>query len=449
MIDDLLAGFTQALGLLGDAVAQQVAAEVDQLRLICHLADLSGVTETKAELGTERLVAGGADGTPVVAEFLALEIGPILGISPIAAGFLIRDALNLRHRHPELWRAVLTGTVRVWQAREITRRTAAARLDRHAARWVDSQLSSVVARLPWGRTLRLLDGLIAQADPAAAERRAGEERRRRGVFLGRDVTDGVATIIARVNAPGALFFDATVDRLADILAEQGNTDTKEERRSQAVEIMATPARALFLLQSAGQPDQARGECAGHLCGRITVLPAKLLPKATIYVHIDAESLATRNGVARVERIGPAALAQVPVWLAGCQVTVRPVIDLNETPAVDCYEIPRALRAAVQLRSPIEQFPFGTVGSRALDLDHIVPFDPGGPPRQTRLANLSPLGRRAHRAKTHGGWKVAVSNPGVLRWTSPAGLGYLVGPTGTHRVRPSARPQCDVFWPRVA
>lgn len=452
----------QAFDLLGQALASQIAAEVDQLRLVCHLADLSGVVEGGARRGVERLAAGGADGTPAVAEFLALEIGPILGISPTAAAFLIADSLNLRHRHPLLWRAVLDGRVRVWQAREITRRTASAGLDRNAAGWVDGQLANVLRSLPWRRVLTLLDGLIVHADTFAAARRAEEARARRSVWIGRDVDDGVATIVARVNASGAVFFDGMVERLSDILAEKGSNESRDVRRSQAVEIMATPARALALLQSAVQPDLAvvapdaepessgRGPsgCAGHVCGRVTVPPEKLLPKATVYVHVDAESVAAGTGVARVEGLGPACLGQLNQLLAGCRVTVRPIVDLNQVPAVDCYEIPRSLREAATLRSPIEQFPFGTVGSRKLDLDHVIPFDPDGPPRQTRLDNLAPLGRRAHRAKTHGGWKADTSRPGVLAWTSPTGRSYLITASGTHPGIPAWMRHTEVYWPRV-
>ncbi|MDA8438517.1 MAG: hypothetical protein M0Z51_06610, partial [Propionibacterium sp.] len=40
-------------------------------------------------------------------------------------------------------------------------------------------------------------------------------------------------------------------------------------------------------------------------------------------------------------------------------------------------------------------------------------------------NLSPISRRAHRAKTHGGWRLQQPIPGVLIWRSPYGHTYLV------------------------
>lgn len=50
--------------------------------------------------------------------------------------------------------------------------------------------------------------------------------------------------------------------------------------------------------------------------------------------------------------------------------------------------------------------------------------------QTRLENLGPLSRRAHRAKTHGGWRLTQPQPGTFHWRSPAGFEYLVTPRGT-------------------
>ena len=147
-------------------------------------------------------------------------------------------------------------------------------------------------------------------------------------------------------------------------------------------------------------------------------------------------------------MGPGCLEQVSQLLAGYRVTVRPIVDLSQAPAVDCYEIPRSLRDAATLRSPIEQFPVGTVGSRQLDLDHVIPFDPGGPPRQTRLDNLAPLGRRAHRAKTHGRWKADEPQPGVLAWTSPAGRTCLVTASGTYPGMPAWLRHTEVHWPRT-
>ena len=51
-----------------------------------------------------------------------------------------------------------------------------------------------------------------------------------------------------------------------------------------------------------------------------------------------------------------------------------------------------------------------------------------------IENLGPLSRKAHRAKTHGRWKLEQPTPGTFHWTSPHGYQYQVTPTGTIRIR---------------
>jgi hypothetical protein len=99
----------------------------------------------------------------------------------------------------------------------------------------------------WGRFHNLLDAAIIEADPVGAEHRAAAAARERFVRLGRGSEHGLKLIIARAAAGDAIWFKATVDRIADILATQGDTDTVEVRRSKAIGILAQPAQALQLL----------------------------------------------------------------------------------------------------------------------------------------------------------------------------------------------------------
>ena len=161
------------------------------------------------------------------------------------------------------------------------------------------------------------------------------------------------------------------------------------------------------------------------------------PQVTLYVHLTDEAIRTGAGVARVEDVGPVTAGLVRDWLAHANVTVRPVIDLNQMPAVDAYEIPTRIAEAVRLRSPVDCFPYATSTRRGLDLDHTQPYrhpDDGGPPGQTRQDNLAPLTRAHHRVKTHGHWQVRQVYDGVLVWRSPHGRHYLVDHTGTTRAQ---------------
>lgn len=126
-------------------------------------------------------------------------------------------------------------------------------------------------------------------------------------------------------------------------------------------------------------------------------------------------------------LGP--LAQVPT------VRVTPVVDLDNQPPVDAYEIPAALREAVHLIHPADVFPFAANLSRHGDLDHAHAYSDGGP---TAIGNLGPLTRTHHRIKTHhvengSRWEVRHPFPGIVVWRDPYGAHYLVDQTGTRRV----------------
>jgi 5-methylcytosine-specific restriction endonuclease McrA len=131
-------------------------------------------------------------------------------------------------------------------------------------------------------------------------------------------------------------------------------------------------------------------------------------RGTLYLHVSLADLAVDAGGGRVERLGTASLALLRAWLqrmAG--VTIRPVADLTRIDAVDAHDPPAWMREVVILRDQHCVFPGCTIDARACDLDHLqpyVPLDQGGPPGQTRPANLVCLCRRHHRAKTFAGWR---------------------------------------------
>jgi len=163
--------------------------------------------------------------------------------------------------------------------------------------------------------------------------------------------------------------------------------------------------------------------------------ARLRPgKTEVYVHLTDHTLATGTGVLRVEDLGPLLATQLAGLVGHGPYTVKPVIDLNDAVNVDAYEIPDRIRERVKLIHPVELFPYGTREThRAMDLDHIEPYDPLGPPGQTNTANLAPMGRFTHRVKTHGrGWNVRRLDHKTLEWNTPHGFTFHVGPTGTHR-----------------
>ncbi|WP_134120181.1 hypothetical protein [Kribbella kalugense] len=176
---------------------------------------------------------------------------------------------------------------------------------------------------------------------------------------------------------------------------------------------------------------------GSGSGGVRVRPGQ----TEIYVHLTDLTLATGSGVLRVEGLGPMLAEQLAELVGYGPYTVKPVIDLNDAVSVDAYEIPDRIRERVKLTHPVEVFPFGTQETRrSMDLDHLRPYDPLGPPGQTSTSNLAPLGRYPHRVKTHAhGWNVHRVDDKTLEWSTPHGFRFHVDPTGTHRVRTSGEP----------
>jgi len=172
----------------------------------------------------------------------------------------------------------------------------------------------------------------------------------------------------------------------------------------------------------------------------------LLPSLTLHLHLSTEDLARgEGGVVRWEGEGPVTHQFVHEHLRPLhRYVITPVVDLAHQAPVDAYEIPDRLRRAVHLRTPADTFPYSSNLSRGVDLDHTVEYASAG---ETRAGNLGPLGRHAHRVKTHGRWTVRQPFDGIYLWRDPHGELYLVDHTGTHPVgRPTTYdPEIEV-WP---
>jgi hypothetical protein len=438
-----------------------ITAETRRLQIAAHWADLHpGDAVDKSRLpGSEHPVRLGGDGTPTVAGFAPAELGCVLRISDGSVSRLIGDALDLRHRLRLTWTAIQAGQVPAYQARRIAYATRHLTADQAAL--VDQRIAGSFGAVSWGRMERLLEAAILDADPDGAQRAATAAAQERFVRLGRTSEHGLKLIIARATAGDAMCFKAIIDRIADILGQQGDTDTMDVRRSKAIGILAQPAEALHLLcahqddkwDGSAEPDDHEPESPeDHTSTEASLKitpppfdPNRARPRVVIYVHLAAEALMAGTGICRVEDVGPVVLSQLRSLLGTrCTINLKPVIDLpaGHIP-IDCYEIPASLREQLLLRSPADVFPYAAAISRRMDADHTIPYlspDRGGPPGQTRIGNLGPYVRRNHNRKTHGRWQVRQPEPGTWLWRSPHGRVFLVNSSGTHPLGDSAYAQ---------
>ena len=186
----------------------------------------------------------GGEGCPQVSEFAAAELGAVLGVGIASGRAMIADALDLRHRLPQIWRRVCAAEIRAWQARRVAAETR--QLSWEQAADLDAALSGFLGAMPWPRFERLLYAAILQADPERLAERAEKARTERMVRA-YNSDHGLKTLVARATSGDVTWFMATVNRIAEILHAEGDTDEVDVRRSKAIGILAQPAAALQLL----------------------------------------------------------------------------------------------------------------------------------------------------------------------------------------------------------
>lgn len=458
----------------GAAHRARTWAENDELILATVWADLHpGESIHRDELalrGGARGVRPGGEGTPEVNDLAVADFGCRVEKGPVAASRFVGAALDLRHRLPRLWAKITGYQLPGWQGVQIARRTHTLTLDQ--ARWVDGQIAEYAGTVPWGKLEDRLDAAIMTVDRDRIEEQQAARKGNRGVWVTQTDDDGLKGLYSKNDPLAINQLNATVQRLADCLPTESGT--ADQRRADALALLAFPLRAVEVLARHHQPELFDADLATavdeitaetgepveesevhpslrdrpntapdvesaifdaaveRLVERLN--PDRLAPPAELVVHVAAESLERGHGPCRVAELGPTLLATVKDWLGHRRVRVRPVIDLNNVPPpVDCYEIPQRHRRHVQLRHPGSVFPWSTA-TRSLDLDHHRRYRPimnGGPPGQTSVEALIPLARLEHRLVTHGGWRRRQPEPGTMIFRSPHGYVYLTNHHGTH------------------
>jgi hypothetical protein len=468
MFEEQVGGPTAAttLSLVAEAHHAVLLNECRLVELAAHWADLhhpaSQAPVEKRLPGAEQGRQLGGDGTPEVLEFAAAEFGARTEISSGSARALMADALDLRHRLPELWQLIMTGGVPAWKARKVAQATR--HLSRDSAMQVDAAVARAIISLPWGRIETLLGAKIIEADPRAAEEQAKIWEAERFVRSGRTNQSGLKLLIAKANAGDVIYFLATINRIAEILKLQGDMESVDVRRSKAIGILAQPALALQLLwefrneqHPAPEPQQptnqsttnpmhrprrpplrlAKRSSAGR-ASELIIQPPKMDMVSSGQGHCtsisarkrcSATTMQVRSGRVRRSKALPITLGQVrgSCWH-----------QLRRTRAASPDRRTCRRSTATRFRGGSEAIPADAsqllpyaAHAGRLELDHTSPIFAvrGGPPGQTGVASWandrSSIGEDAR--------PMAVRQPesGVWIWRSPNRAYYLVTNAGTY------------------
>jgi hypothetical protein len=394
------------------------------------------------EPGRERAVPLGGDGAPEVAEFAAAELGARLGVSSWSARELMADGLDLVHRLPLLWQRVERLETPAHLALLVARRTRD--LGPEQAAYVDSRVAPYAdGRLTWTRFQTLVDASVKAADPeraAAAERRAAEQQ---VAMPTHSDEHGMRGFYIRAPFATVAIFDAALERVAQILADLGDTECRDRRRVKALLILSRPDLAARLIAGyqawCDRPDgpvspshESEVVEPARTGERPGIDWATLLPNVVIHAHLYAGPVS--DGIARVEGYGSVTEAWVRDHLpAQARFSIRPVLDIPGLAPVDSYEIPERHRRAVQIMTPADIFPFSSALGEGHQIDHTERFEHGRAAvgaGQSRVGNYGPMSTPHHRLKTFGRWTAKQPFPGIYVWRDPYGAVYLVDHTGT-------------------
>jgi hypothetical protein len=151
----------------------------------------------------------------------------------------------------------------------------------------------------------------------------------------------------------------------------------------------------------------------------------------VHVTIDlATLLGLRAGVSEIPGVGPIP-ADAALWLLADGAPLRRLVTDPESGSLidygtTTYAVPPDLADKLIARYLHSASPHSQVAAAGADLEHNTPHDHGGP---TNEINVTPMDRRWHRAKTHGGWRyVKDPNRHTVTWTSPtSGLTCTIEP----------------------
>ncbi|NPC95369.1 DUF222 domain-containing protein [Nocardioides sp. zg-DK7169] len=350
------------------AAAQRAEVDVMEAALVwaaMHPEESVSTSSTSGLVFGELAVPLAGEGTPLVAEFAAIELGAALGLSTDAARALVGDALELAHRLKRTWKLLRAGEVPLWKARRLAQLTTTLPLE--GAEFVDRQLAGFVGKIGWATIERLVDQARVAFDPESAEkeRLAAADSRRFAVRTDEATHDGVVHVEGVLDLADALDLDTAIRQGAEELSALGSTESLDVRRSMAAGELARRQLAFDLRADAGG-------------GAASVVKPR---QVVIHVHLsDAAISPDGAGFASIEETRSiVSTEQVRAWCSGdAKVVIRPVIDLEDHHHTDAYAIPDRLVEQTRLTQQVCAFPWCERPARRCDTDHVTAHGDDGP-----------------------------------------------------------------------
>jgi hypothetical protein len=357
----------------------------------------------------------------VCAEQVAFsEITAALRMSPRTGEARILEAQELTNAWKPLLEAMLAGSITIDHTRAVGRElrnlpghgSAEPEVEKEYRKSCAKVLATVVpfavTHSP-GETARKARDLVISVDPAGARaRRRKAAEQDHGVFLN-PLEPGTSEI--RAVMPTA--YAEAVHQAVRMLAK----DARFEVADGCVTKGQRQAAALVAL-TLGDPGSV-AEVTGPVHeAKINVHVNVLVPLETITGNSDAcgrvgNTPATADEVRDLiaEATESSTIRRLVTDSAGC------ILDAGRSH----YLASDLQKLVIRLRDGYCRFPGCNAPAERCEVDHVVPYDAGGP---TDLWDLGPLCKHHHQMKTGGYWHIIASHrDGTCRWRSPLGRIY--------------------------
>jgi hypothetical protein len=216
----------------------------------CHPAESIDPDQLEIAGGDRPIHPGGPD-TPEMAGFAVAEFGVTLGLSIPSTERFIADALDLRHRLPRIWDRICRNEIDGLRGQLIARETRHLSLEQ--ALLVDRAVVNEIGRFAWSRVMAHVEAKILEVDAERVARLVERAKNETGVWVGDSIENGTKSMAARAEAADMIWFDAMVDRIADILGRRGDKRRKAQRRAAALGVLGNPLRAIRLIAEDDAP----------------------------------------------------------------------------------------------------------------------------------------------------------------------------------------------------
>lgn len=368
------------------------------------------------------------------------EIGAALRLSPVTATERTRVAADLRDRLPATLTALVQGRI-VWRQAAVLAEGVRDLSDELAAK-VEARVLGRLSALTVAESRRAVQAAVLAVAPRSAVDRHKRAQKTRTVER-MEQADGMASWWVLMSA------DTETELWAELTRRAGMRRRVLRRvggENPGMNALRVDALCAALLGNSARPSAPGTPMNGRADGcSDSTLPAlqRRVPRCSCGGRQKAAivlDLATALGLADNPGFLPG-YGAVPGPMARSMAAerdwIRWVTDPGTGHVRDCgahsYRPSEALIALITARDAACGFPGCNSPATTCDIDHVEPFrtaatahaPPDSAGGRTVAANLGPLCRAHHNAKTHGGWHLTYDPATHTKtWTSPLGKTYL-------------------------